>query len=168
MMNRTDVSRLSSAQLAQLLGVEPATAWPAGESAAILKHQLGAPLLPDLGTVPGAETARLEALVQDRIGAESFIRQMTSINPSLELLQAIKRFSRFANEAAGHPLRGDPAMVIYHGVIAAAIVRCKTLITQLPGESLREGFTWAAAQPGAEELRAIFEAAPQDPSVSSA
>jgi hypothetical protein len=166
-MNPTDISRLSPSQLAQLLDVDSPSPWPTGDAAAILRHQLSAPLLPDLTSIPGAETARLKALIQNRPGAESFARQLTSINPSLELLQAIKRFARSINETPGHPLHGNPAMVLYYAAIAAGILRCKSLITQLPRASLREGFAWAADQPGAEELRSIFTGALEDPSLQA-
>src|SRR5271154_1131399 len=138
-----NLDHLSPAQLAQLLDLNSAPEWPAREdAAAILRHQLAAPLLPDLLATPGAEPARLQALIQNRLGAESFLRQLTTINPSLELLEAIKRFARFANETPSHPLRGNAAMILYYAAIAAALLRCNARITQLSDDKLRESFTW--------------------------
>lgn len=139
-----DPEKASPAQLSQLLDVETAPQWPQSDAAAALCHQLAAPLLPDVQSAPGAESWRLEALVAGRVGAESFQRQLTAIYPSRELLEAIKRFARFANDSVSHPLRGEGAMVLYYAAIAAAMMRCNARITQLSDDQLREGFGWAS------------------------
>ena len=168
-MHPDDLSHLPPEKLAQLLDLNSTPQWPAREkdSPAILRHQLTAPLLPDLATTPGAEPARLEALTKNRPFTDSFAHQLTAITPSLELLEAIKRFARHANSLPSHPLHGQPATLLYHAAIAAALLRCKTRITQLPNNSLRESFTWAAQQPGAEPLHSIFQSALADPTLAT-
>ncbi len=120
-MDARRFQNLTPKQLAQLLDLGRMPDWSAGESAEILRHQLAAPLLPDLGRVPGGEASRLEALVRGRRGAESFERQLTFISPSVEILTAIKHFGRHFREVNGDPLRGMPATVLYYGAIAAAL-----------------------------------------------
>ncbi|MGN6366954.1 MAG: hypothetical protein ACTHN5_01705 [Phycisphaerae bacterium] len=159
-MHPDDLSTLPPEKLAALLTPAPAAAWPSApeDLAAILRHQLAAPLLPDLVTPPGAEPARLAALLQHR-PAETFAAHLAADAPALELLDAIKQFARHANAAPDHPLRGDPATLLYYAAIAAALLRCNARISQLPDPALRDAFTWALQQPAAQPLHPLFRAA---------
>ncbi len=158
-MDHTTLDHLGHAQLAKLLDADRLPEWSEADKAEILGHQLAAPLLPDLAMIPGAETVRLQALVRDRPGAESFLRQLTFITPSLELLIAIKGFARHFRDVRESPLHGMPATILYYAAIAAALARCKARITRLHDADLRTGFTWAKQQPAAEPLITIFTAA---------
>jgi hypothetical protein len=157
-MHPDDLHALPPEKLVHLLTATPASEWPASPAdlAAILRHQLAAPLLPDLVSVPGAEAARLEALLHDRPFTQHFLAQLTAIAPSLELLEAIKNFARHANDTPDHPLRGTPATILYYAAIAAAFFRCNARISQLSEAALREAFGWAAEQPAAGALRSLF------------
>lgn len=146
-------------ELAKMLLPDQLADWPESDGAAVLRHQLAAPLLPDLAIVPGAQLSRLEALMHHRPGTESFARQLAFITPSLELLDAIKQFAHHFRDDQASPLHGGPATVLYYAAIAAAVIRCNGTVTQLTNAQLGEGFAWAQEQPGAEELRHIFIAA---------
>ena len=130
--------------------------WKAKESEVILRHQLSAPLLPDLLLPPGAEAARLQDLVRCGPATGSFGEQLSCHKPSLELLKAIKTFARHAGDDAASPLRGNPANVLYFAAIAAAIDRCAARISKLSDEALREGFLWASCRSGAEALKPLY------------
>jgi hypothetical protein len=126
------------------------------DKAAALRHQLGAPLLPDL-----AYTARGR-----RIGAPAaapapptFLGQLTGQSPDLGVLEAIKEFGAALRNAEDHPLAGEPALVLYYGAIAAAVAARGARISTLSEGELVAGFRLAAAQPGAEALRPVFERA---------
>ena len=138
-MDPAPLDDLANGQLAKLLDPDHMDAWPDADAADILRHQLAAPLLPDLATSSGAEPVRLESLVRGRLGAESFVRQLTFITPSLELLIAIKQFGRQLRDAPESPLQGSPATVLYYAAIAAALIRCKERITRLLDADLRAG-----------------------------
>src|SRR5271165_5297961 len=103
---QNDLSNLPPEKLAHLLDLESLLQWSSipDDAAAILRHQLAAPLLPDLASAPGSEAARLEALLKNRPFTQNFLAQLTAITPSLELLQAIKDFARHANNSPAHPL----------------------------------------------------------------
>jgi len=158
----TDWSRMQNldpSKLARMLAVDDLANWTGDDATAILRHQLAAPLLPDLLLVPGAEESRLRALVQDRPGATSFVDQLTTLHPSLELLQAIKSFARHVHDDPANPLHGTPSDVLYFTAIAAAMLRCNQRITSLGDADLRIGIDWAQRQSGSEPLRHILQAA---------
>jgi hypothetical protein len=160
----TDWSRMQNldpSKLARMLAVEGLPSWTGDDAAAILRHQLAAPLLPDLLLAPGAEESRLRSLVTDRPGAASFLEQLTALHPSLELLQAIKAFARRVHDDPANPLHGSPSDVLYYASIASALLRCHQRITTLPDADLRAGLSWTLGQAGAEPLRHILSGALQ-------
>jgi hypothetical protein len=152
------VENLDASKLARLLDIDgPASKWTDEDSAAILRHQLAAPLLPDLLMVPGAEEPRLRSLLTGRPGTNSFLEQLTTPHPSLELLQAIKNFARHVHDCPENPLQGGPSDVLYFASIAAAFARCATRITRLENAALHAGFEWVLSQIGVEPLRTSIE-----------
>jgi hypothetical protein len=161
--NPTRWSQLDPARLARLLEMntvpDPPASW--GNSAAILRHQLAAPLLPDLLIVPGAQEHRLRQLINARPGVQSFADQLTHLYPSQELLEAIKNFARQVRDDPANPLHGAPANALYFAAIAAALLRCDIRISKLSNTELREGFTWASQQPGAHDLVPVLRDATQ-------
>ena len=158
-MEWSKVAELAPAQLVRLLDLDHDIEWSEEDPAAILRQQLAASLLPDLLVVPGADSAGLDGLVRDRPPGETFLQHLTSPQPSLELLTAIKSFAHYIRNSPSNPLHGDAATILYFAAIASAMVHCRTRVTSLINRQLREGFQWALDQPGARELQSLLSTA---------
>jgi len=162
----SQLSHSSARVLAQVMGLaEPRdTEWAPDELADLLKHQLAAPLLSDLGASGPAARREVETL-----GAEhaASIRTFTGLfshpHPPLELLTRVKDF---AKAAAGHPDRPLPrevASIIYLVSIVVARLRCGENITHLDDEVLRNNLEWALAQEWVDKwTRELLEKAIRD------
>ena len=157
---------LNVRQLSQLLDVERVAAWGHADAVAALRHQLAAPLLPDLALPRqvAIASARLRqvAVVYGRWGVDTFGEQLLSPTPALEVLVAVKEYARTLAHDRNSPLAGAPAAVLYYAAIAAAKLRLHQRITHLPDRELADGFTWAMAQEGAESLCQLFHEALDD------
>jgi hypothetical protein len=158
-MEWSQVAELAPAKLVQLLDVERDIEWSEQYPAEILRHQLAAPLLPDLLAVPGADAAELRSLVRARRPGETFLDHLTSGQPSLELLIAIKSLAQYIKNNTSNPMHGDPATILYFSAIASAMVHCRSRITSLTNPQLREGFAWTLDQAGAQEMRPVLAVA---------
>lgn len=145
--------------LARLLQAEDAPAWSAQNAAAVIAHQLAAPLLPDLLDFPGAEPKRTEALVRITPGLFSFAHLLAHPHPPLELLNALRLFARHHRDNTSSPIHGDPATVLYFAAIAAALATSGKRISQLDDEALRQAFRWCRDYPAAPALQPLFTAA---------
>src|SRR5690242_12237230 len=127
----SDPTRLS-AMLAPDL---PATIWEPGELAAVLRHQLAAPL--DF-TPPGAEEAGERArpktadLVPTSPGLpQTFGDLLFAPNPPIDLLIQLKAFAKpFVTSARG-ALPREIAAVLYYGSIILARTRGGRRISEL-------------------------------------
>lgn len=135
----SDPTRLS-AMLAPDL---PATLWEPGELAAVLRHQLAAPL--DF-TPPGAEEAgdRAKPRTADMVPVPTGLPQtfgalLFSPDPPIDLLIQLKTFAKpFVTSAKG-ALPREIAAVLYYGSIILARTRCGRRISELDDASLRYG-----------------------------
>ena len=148
---------LSPERLSRLLDT-PAHAWSADDRAAALRHQLAAPLLPDLIAAPGAPR-RIETLATRPNAPHNFAELFTSPSPAPELLAAAKQWARHVRSDPASPLCEGPATVLYFAAIAAALVHHREKITSLSVAELRDGFAWSQDQPGADKLSALLHAA---------
>lgn len=137
----------------------PAHKWSARDGAAALRHQLAAPLLPDLTAALGAAIERVERLAAEPGAPRSFAELFTCPSPARELLEAAKAWAREVRNDAASPLCGAPATVLYYAAIAAVLVHCGEKITRLSVAELQEGFAWSGRQSGAEGLRELFNSA---------
>jgi hypothetical protein len=133
------------------------TTWMTGDLGPILTHQLAAPLAGDLArTLPEAEKTLAAAGVLPRTFGELFQERA----PAVEILRLVKDFAKKLHHTADHTYPEEIATLIYYAAIAAAHVRARTVISDLPALSLRKGYDWALAQPWlASELRPLFEEA---------
>jgi hypothetical protein len=133
-------SRTDPASLARMLELDE-SAWakeaPEPEMAAMLAHQLAAPISADLKL--SAEQIR-EATQFGTIGD-----LLDHAAPPVWLLEETKQFAK-RNRAHGDPSVRQISTVLYYDAIAAALLRCKSRITDLTDDQLREGFTWAKQQ----------------------
>jgi hypothetical protein len=156
-MDERSIDALAGDRLSSLLDVDTAalaTQWTDADAAVALRHQLAAPLLPDLAQIPGIEPGLLESL--SRRPTVPMAELLTSPQTSLELLCAIKEFGRQMRSEKDSPLRQGPGTVIYYAAIAAAQLLGQR-ITSLADPQLCEGFTWSRHQHGAESLHALFD-----------
>ena len=69
-------------------------------------------------------------------------------DPPMEMLVGMKSLAKLRPRQLFPP---EIALLLYHGSIAAALVRCGKRISKLPDEDLRRGFTWAIKQPWVPE-----------------
>jgi hypothetical protein len=155
-MNDSPLDLLAPARLAGLLDLDPSANWSVQDVTAAFRHQLAAPLLPDLALVPGIEIDRVRLIAAPDA---TIFDLLASRTPELELLKALKMWARHVRDASENPLAGAPATVFYYAALAAARVRLNQRITSLPDADLRAGCTWALAEDGASPLTPLFEAA---------
>ena len=153
-MNDPALDMLPPHTLARLLNLDAPAHWSDHDAAAALRHQLAAPLLPDLARVPGIEIERLRPLIEPHT---TFLAAVSAPSPALELLDAIKQWARHVRDDPASPLAGGPATVLYYAAIAAAQARLHQRITALTDDQLRAGQAWARAFPGAESLGFLFD-----------
>jgi hypothetical protein len=141
-----------SQYLADMLDVESdgKCPWRPEELAAILRHQLAAPLeggCPDLcadenGPVPidAADTS---------LGSLNDL--FRSPRPPIELIERVKRFAKACRTRPDSPLPDEIATVLYLLAIVAAKTKCGRSISQLDDATLQTSLAWALRQPWLDE-----------------
>ena len=158
-MQHFPTDRIGANRLAQFFDLSEEVVWSERDGADALRHQLAAPLLPDLLVTRAVDTRELEAFLSKFKGPACFGLHLNSRTPSLTLLTAMKHFAKQVGENPSNPLSGSAGTVLYYASIAAALVRCNARISSLDNDHLRKGFEWARGQPGAESLTELFEIA---------
>jgi hypothetical protein len=143
--SRSDLLRSADAlRLSRLLRVEGGNErpWSPAELAAVLRHQLDAPVAMDF-TPTGGSPGKQEAMRGGDI--RSFADLLHAPKPPLGLLQRVKDFAK-AN--CGNPdavLPHDVAAVLYYAAIVAAQLHAAGTISRLDIGELRRGLEWAVA-----------------------
>ncbi len=66
--------------------------------------------------------------------------------PPMDLLWAIKDFSKNCKEDSTSDVAPEVALAIYYASIAAALTRCGERITTLSNDELHAGFNWLVKQ----------------------
>lgn len=142
--------------------------WRPDELGQILRHQLEAPLLFDLGTsdsqftdeqeAPGAAAAAGAAAAEsDASRVSSFGELFLHSRPPLQLLRLTKRFAKTSDRRAANPLPEEVATVLYYAAIVAALLRHGEHISRVSDETLREGTDWVLQREWvAGPLRGLF------------
>jgi hypothetical protein len=121
--------------------------WDVQDLAAVLEHQLAAPLEADLGGLRPGLGGLLERL-QPAGGPpiRTFKDLLDHPHPPLELLELCKQFGKRCRSNPDGPLPEDIATALYLASIAAAITRGGQRITKLADEGMRHGYRWALKQ----------------------
>jgi hypothetical protein len=147
--------------LARLLDAETGGGdWTAEEMAAILRHQLAAPLRADLTATNPRAGKTLDTVSQAGPPPATFGELFAHPRPPLELLELAKDFGKALRRDAACGVPAGVATVIYYASIVAARLRCGRRISDLDETALRRGVEWALAQPWLDEAtRAMFEEA---------
>jgi hypothetical protein len=153
------ISRLPAQQLARLLDPALPTTWTAKDAAAALKHQLAAPLLPDLLSPPTVDADFLRPLVLALPRGTTFQKLLTMKAPPADVVLALKAFATHSRTAPDSPLEGPPAMLLYYAAIAAALTKLGQRITSLGDAELREGLAWSLEQSPPAALKSLYQKA---------
>jgi len=135
--------------LAALLdaGEEDNRVWNPAELAAILKHQLSAPIQVDLTAMEQRLAARLRLATESQgLLLKSFGDLLHHPNPPLELLKLTKDFAKACRLSRGGPLPREIATVLYFASIVVAMVRCRRRITRLDDAETCRGIKQCLAQ----------------------
>ena len=162
-MEKTEQALLDSDSrgMAALLdsGTDDNRIWNPAELAAILKHQLSAPIQVDLAGLEQrlASQLRLSAASQGLL-LKSFGDLLNHPNPPLELLRITKDFAKACRLTREGPLPCEIATVLYFASIIVAMVRCRRRITRLADADLRRGVEQCLAQAWLDApTRQLFE-----------
>ena len=126
---------------------EECDVWAAQDLAAMVRHQLAAPLLVDLEAAFPGEGQRVAALagtVQPPV--VSFGDLLVHASPPVELLRMVKEMAKRAEGSHEHPLPMEVASYFYFASIAAAQRRTGQRISSLSDDRVREGLAWLLGQ----------------------
>ena len=141
-----DLERL----LKRLLSVPLAEALPGFVGVPPLGGGPGCPQGPPAGRPPKGGTPTSRSLTLAVL--------FTDPNPPIEVLKAIKEWSRRSTRAPEPPLPGDIASLLYFAAIAAAHLRHNQWISKLDPSLLRQGIEMLLAKPWiSEPFRGLFQ-----------
>ncbi|MBN2475457.1 MAG: hypothetical protein JXB62_12675 [Pirellulales bacterium] len=154
-MNDHDAFPSDPHSLSQMmdLGLEDTDLWDRKELGAMLKHQLAAPVLDDLGHSEKHLAEQLEAADPP---IRSFQDLLHHTHPPVEALDMTKRFAKACRKHPDSPLPDEIATVLYFLSIAAALIKCGRRITRMDDQALKHSLEWALRQrwvdPASREL----------------
>jgi hypothetical protein len=134
--------------------------WRPDELGEILRHQLEAPLLFDLGTSESRFRDEREAAAPsepDASPVSSFGELFVHPRPPLRLLRLTKRFAKTSDRRDVNPLPEEVTTVLYYAAIVAALLRHGERISRVSDDTLREGIDWVLRREWvAGPLRGLF------------
>ena len=148
-MKESDVFSSNARSLARLLDFEESGKgpWMPEEFAAILAHQLAAPLEADLLPVdPGAGRLLSGLRATSAAPLATFQDLLRHAHPPVELLQLTRTFAKQCRKGPESPMPVEVSTVLYLAAIVAARTKCHVRISRLDDHSLRESLQWALAQ----------------------
>jgi hypothetical protein len=129
------------------LGLEAQRPWRQEELAAVLQHQLDAPLQVNLAGLGPTRAAQVRVLSEaEGLLLKKWRDLLQHPHPPLDLLCLVKGFAKAHREHPQSPLPREVATVLYYASIVAARLRCGERITELPDADLRKGLHWAIDQ----------------------
>jgi hypothetical protein len=136
-------------------GAEPL--WRAEELAAVLRHQLSAPV--DFEPHGGSrEPHRGHARTKPGIAVANFQELFHHPNPPVELLLLTKEFAKASRVQLESLLPQEVATVLYYASIVVARTRLGKRISGLDDKTTRKGVEWVVAQPWVDErTRGLFQ-----------
>ena len=153
-MKEDDIIKTELKSLARMMDLQfgDSQLWAPDELAAILQHQLDAPLEFDftrLGNVPTGTVAALSPAEGPPI--ETFRDLFAHPNPPVELLEQTKQFAKKCRSRCDGPLPDEIATIVYFLSIVSAMTRCNRRISRLDDQSLRYALDWATSQAWVDE-----------------
>jgi hypothetical protein len=155
-----DLSQAKPTALAQILAFPDEEApWGAGDLGGLLRHQLRSPWLirvPDDSASSVGDVNQPTGDVPITCLGDLLLHE----SPSPSILRLAKEHAKQMARQVDGELPADIGRVLYYTVLAAAIVAGDRTITTLSNDELRQGLTWATAQPWLDErLHALLIAA---------
>jgi len=141
-------------ELAALMatGEERAKLWRPDELAAMLRHQMSAPMLVDLGSFDTRTATKLRTLSEAQgLLLKSFSDLFHHPAPPIELLELVKNFAKANLDHPESGLPGEIASALYYISIASALIHLDSRISQLPDSDLRRGLRWTEEQASLDE-----------------
>ncbi len=148
--------------MARLLEAEAGSEaeWTAADMAAILRHQLKAPLRADLSTTNPDAGKTLDTISEAGPPSATFGELFAHPHPPLELLVLAKDFGKALRRDTSCGVPAEVATVIYYASIVSAQLRWGRRISALDEAGLRRGVEWVLAQSWLDAtIRAMFEEA---------
>lgn len=131
--------------LEQMLSVsDEEPLWGPEDLAAILRHQLDAPLGFDLCF---GEAAPAETRTGDGLSIETFRELFDHPRPPIGLLEQTKQYAKQCRKDPEGPLPDEIATVLYILSIVVARLRGDRRISKLDDDALRHSLDWALDQP---------------------
>jgi hypothetical protein len=138
--------------------------WPSEELGNILRHQLEAPLVFDLGRI-APDWQRMQRLLDE--GSEGGERPLNCFGdlfrhprPPIELLQLTKEFAKGSRVDPDCPLPIEIATFLYYATLASSLVHHHHRMTRMDNDALRCGLRWVLEQPWIEaDIRILFQEA---------
>jgi hypothetical protein len=151
-------------QVALLLDLEEGDderLWSPDELAAVLRHQLSAPLKVDITDLSPSPASQLKTLVESQgLLLKSFADLLHHPNPPVEMLKKTKQFAKTFRLSPNSPIPRDIATVLYFASIAAGMTRCHRRISALGNDELLKGFEWVTGQSWVDgETKGLIEEA---------
>lgn len=122
---------------------DPSPGWDLDDPAAILAHQLDAPLLQDLVTLDGVDAESVTQLTVSHDALESFGELLSVDDPPRLLLEAAKDYFKPSAAKTGGPVPHQVALVCYYAAIAAAQRAGQPALSRMPQPDLRNAMSWA-------------------------
>jgi len=130
--------------------------WTDRDFASILRHQMAASVVEDLGAMGLTNDLDCEAL--SRRDIRTFGDLLHHEEPPVEWLIAVKDFAKKPMDDPDRGVPKDVAMVLYFGSIVVAQRKCSKRITQLAAKAAREGVEWVLRREWLDEgTRGLFE-----------
>jgi hypothetical protein len=160
-MNTRAADNSEPGALADMLAIDEAAMrlWEPQELAALLRHQLAAPLELDLrsaGTASAEEVQKFSAAPEAPI--RTFSELLRHPAPPIKLLIFVKDFAKATRQDPAAALPKEIAAVLYFAAIVLARRLCARRITHLSEDEVRAGVEWVLAQPWVDqETRVLFD-----------
>ncbi len=141
--------KVPSQRLARLIEAAetPGGSWNPADLAALLRHQLLAPLQEAFGTHPDQDADVLQVRAREKSVPENLHQLFQNPVLSPELLRAAKNRAKADWKDAVGFLPREVSITIYFAAIAAALTRCRARITRQGDDRLRAAFMWMLDQP---------------------
>lgn len=126
--------------------------WSEADCGAILRHQLAAKLVDDLGLC----FADASAVLAKTPALNTFGDVLKVDHPPVPVLRMVRQFAKLLSQKRTcYP--HDVAMVLYYAAIAAAHARAGATITRLPDDEVRKGLQWCRGRTWLDaSLRTLF------------
>ena len=152
--------RSAAGSMARMLGVgQDEPLWTAEDIAAIVRHQMAAPLEVDLVEYEPRIAERLRSLTADGgPPLRSFADVFAHPAPPVWLLELVKEFAKSRGAMPRGPLPPGAATLLYIVTLTVARLKCGQPITELDDRALAERIVWALALPWIDRtVRVILE-----------